>query len=81
MLKSSACSSLTHTYLLGCLLFDYSTKRYFISEKHTRVQTNKFYGCHSYFEEEIDVRSGFNVENKNESRKKWRPFYFILFRK
>jgi hypothetical protein len=31
--------------------------------------------------EEIDVLSGFNVENKNESRKKWRPFYFILFRK
>jgi hypothetical protein len=55
--------------------------KYFIREKHTRMQTTKFYEYHSYSREEIDVRSGFNVENKYESRKKWRPFYFILFRK
>jgi hypothetical protein len=33
----------------GCLLFDYSTKRYFIrDDKHSTVQTTKFYGCHSF---------------------------------
>jgi hypothetical protein len=53
----------------GCSLFDYSTKRYLIHEKHTRVRTTKFDECLSYFREEIDVLSGFNVENKNKSRK------------
>jgi hypothetical protein len=28
--------------------FDYLTKCYFIREKHSRVQTTKSYGCHSY---------------------------------
>jgi hypothetical protein len=60
----------------GCSLFDYSTKRYLIREKHTRVQTTKFYECHSDSRGEIDVLSGFNVENKNESREKMAAFIF-----
>jgi hypothetical protein len=57
--------------LNGCLLFDYSTKRYFIREKTSRVQRTKFYESHSYFGDAL----GPIVKNKNESREKWRPFY------
>jgi hypothetical protein len=43
----------------------------------TIQQRTKFYESHSYLSDVI----GPMVENKNESRGKWRPIYFILFRK
>jgi hypothetical protein len=52
-------------------------KIYFIREKNSRVQRTKFYESHRYFGDAL----GPVVEKKNESREKWRPFYFILFRK
>jgi hypothetical protein len=48
-----------------------------ILELYSRMQRTKLYESHSYFGDAL----GPIVENKNESREKWQPFYFILFSK
>jgi uncharacterized protein (DUF1919 family) len=46
----------------------FSTKRYFIREKHTKVQTTKFYECHSYTPGKLSLHFKIVVYGKTSER-------------